>query len=283
MKKRSGHFLEKLKFLIPILILVAGGVFLYLWEFHIKNNINTVEVVVAKHNIKFKDKITKNDLVVKHILRDSLVEDSYRPDEMENIIGTYASITINEGTQIYPNLIDNYDLIPNEKKGEFIAPIPDEWLFAVPGSLRRSYVADIYVVGDSDQALIESLIRDSMEHDDSNTKNKENTSYEGTDEKLNTDDATDEVIKEKYMPILQNIRVASVKDGSNKEVTKAEGSNSPQSATGTISEIEIIATDEILQKIREKVELGYKLYIVYKFERSSETEKQENHEGEVSE
>ncbi|MCE0555321.1 hypothetical protein LQK80_37380 [Bacillus thuringiensis] len=59
--------------------------------------------------------------------------------------------------------MDTYNLIPNEEKGEFIAPIPDSWLFAVPGSLRKTYIADFYLVPDKDQAVIRSLVQDSKE------------------------------------------------------------------------------------------------------------------------
>lgn len=297
MAKRSGKFVERLKFLVPILILVLGIGFVFAFEFYIKDKVNTVDVVVANKNIDFKEKITTDDIEIKSVKKDDQIEESFRPDELESIINTFASIEIKKGTQLYPELIDAYDLIPNEDEGEFIAPIPNTWLFAVPGSLRRSYVADVYVVGNKEQALLESLIKDSEDVNVDETENENNKNEndeqeeleenEEDDSPLNTDEEIDQVVKEMYKPILTNVRVASVKDGGNQEVTQQPESNNPDSATGNISTLEIIADDEMLSELREYTDRGFQLYIVYKYERGNEAKdeqiKSQNEEGEESE
>lgn len=276
-------FTQKLKFVIPLLILVLGISFLFLFEFYIKDRVNTKAVIVASRDIPFKKQITKDDLTVKLINKDYLIKDTFRPDQMEYLIGTYASIEIKAGTQMYPALVDEYDLVPNESKGEFIAPIPEEWLFAVPGTLKRSYIADIYVVGNDEQLIMERLIRDSQEYSENNSKNvpeEENTSEatQNNDRRSYTSNKTDSYIRAKYKPILKNVRIAHVRDGSNQEITKNPESNDPYSATSTISTIEIIATDESLSTIRQYVDRGYKLYITYDYERS-ENDEMESEKG----
>jgi hypothetical protein len=65
-------------------------------------------------------------------------------------------------------------------------------------------------------------------------------------------------------PIVQNVRVASVKDDSNKEVTDSTNQNS---TTGVVSNIEIIADKDMFAKIKNYTDQGYKIYVVYKFDR----------------
>ncbi|MEM5680353.1 hypothetical protein AAHB46_12595 [Bacillus paranthracis] len=150
--------------------------------------------------------------------------------------------------------MDTYNLIPNEEKGEFIAPIPDSWLFAVPGSLRKTYIADFYLVPDKDQAVIRSLVQDSKGNEGKNDK-----------EPLKTDEDSDVEVMRLAKPILQNVRVASVKDNGNKEVTETQ--EDQQNATGSVSNIEVIADQKMLNKLKDYTSQGYKIYVVYKFGR----------------
>ena len=146
------------------LLLIAGGIgFVFYFEFYLKDQIDTETVVKAANRIEFKQQITREDLVIEQVRRGSKVENALSANYAESLIGKYASITIEKGTQVYPELIDTYDLVPDESKGEFIAPIPNDWIFAVPGSLRSSYVADIYVIADKDQTQVRQLIRDAEE------------------------------------------------------------------------------------------------------------------------
>lgn len=271
MAKRSGRFLQKMKLLIPLLIFVAGIAFVIAWEFGIKDTVNTVEAVVAKDTIEFKDIIQAEDLSIVKMRKDNNVESGFRPDEVENIIGQLASIDIAKGTQIYPDLIDSNNLVPDEEKGEFIAPLPDEWLFAVAGSLRRAYIADIYVVGGENQAMIESLVQDAKEQQNNSEENEQNETE--NDETIVTNKEQDNAIQELYKPILKDVRISSVKDKGNSEVT--ESTENPNSATGSVSNLEIIADNEMLTTLQEYTDKGYKLYVVHKFSESSKSIKEE--------
>lgn len=278
MAKRKGKWKERFKFIIPIFMLLIGVAFIFVWEFYIKDKVNNVEVVLASNDIGFKDKITRDDLVIENVKRDRVVEGSFRPDEMDYILEKFASIEIKKGTQIYPELIDSYNLVPDETKGEFIAPIPDEWIFAVAGSLRRAYIADFYLVGGDEQAMLESLIEDSKEYegqvsqsedevnDEESSDNDEENEESSNETIVVTDEKTEEIMKQQYEPLLSNIRISSVKDSGNSEVRQSQ--ENPESATGNVSNIEIIATQEVLKTLQEKMNQGYQLYIVHKFEMS---------------
>lgn len=247
-----------LKIFIPILFLAIGVGVVGVFEFYLKDKIDTVEVVAANTNIGFKEKINSSDLVIKHVRVDDAVKGAYKPVNVKEIVGRYASIDIEKGTQIYPSLIDSVNLVPNEKKGEFVAPIPNDWLFAVPGSLRKAYVADFYAIQDKDQSMIKNLVNDSLQNKDNQT-NK-------TTSPVETNTQMDSYVMDVSSPILKNVRVASVKDRSNQEVKSAQ-SDKGASASGIISNIEIIANQDMLNKIRNYTDRGYKIYVVYQFER----------------
>lgn len=209
-----------LKFLLPLLLLIGGISFIFVFEFYLKDKVNTVPVLIASEDIKFKEMLTSENLAITNVRRSEVVNGAYiRMEEVRltEIFGMLAAIDIQRGTQIYPALIDYYNLVPNEAAGEFIAPIPNQWIFAVPGSLRRSYYADFHVVSDGSR---------------------------------------------KIGPILTDVRVAYTKDSSNREVRNLQ--ESEYDATANISNVEIIATSEMLGTLSEYIDRGYKLYITYK-------------------
>nr|AKO69662.1 flagellar protein FlgA [Aeromonas sp. Ne-1] len=241
------------KIISAILFLVLGVGILFGWEFYFKDKIDTVEVIVAKQDITFKDKLTADNLEVKSIRRENAISNYLTPNDVDVVLNKYAAIDIKKGTQLYSKLVDTYNLIPNEKKGEFVAPIPDEWLFAVPGSLRKAFIADFYAIPDEEQQVIQSIVAsDSEDENDSE------------DKKL-TEEQVSNLVSKDNKPILQNIRVSSVKDGTNGEVK--ESTEDTEQATGEISTLEIIANDEILSTLQEYTSNGYKLYVVYRYER----------------
>lgn len=209
-----------LKFLLPLLLLIGGISFIFIFEFYLKDKVNTVPVLIASADIQFKETLTAENLSITNVRRSEVVNGAYlKIDELRltEMFGKLAAIDIQRGTQIYPALIDHFNLLPNEAEGEFIAPIPDQWIFAVPGSLRRSYFADFHAISDQSR---------------------------------------------KIGPILTDVRVVYTKDSSNREVQNLQ--ESEYDATANISNVEIIATAEMLSTLSEYVDRGYKLYITYK-------------------
>lgn len=231
------------KIMIPLLILFSGVAFLFFYNFYLENRINTVAVVVADKNIGFKEQFSAKNLKIERINSDFVVKDAVRGVanlKDSHMLGKLAAINIKKGTQIYPDLIDQNNLIPDESKGEFIAPIPNKWIFAVPGSIRRSYIADFYAVPKEDQQ----------------PGNKFNNTQANP---VNNIDLSG------LKPILTNVRVAHTKDQANNEVTNVKKGNR-YDTTGVVSNIEIIATPEMLNKIRKSTEKGNLLYIVYEYD-----------------
>lgn len=268
----KGEIMKKfIKIMVPVLYLVIGAGGLISFELYFKDKINTEEVVVAKKDIHFKDKITNENIEIVSIKKDNAVKGVITPANVSSILNKNASINIRKGTQIYSDLVDQYDLIPNEKKGEFVAPIPKEWLFAVPGSLRRTYIADFYAIPDNQQAVIRSMAQqnDSGNNSKNNSNNNSNNSQGSINQTSNStivsNNSIDSYVMNFSTPILKNIRVASVKDDSNKEVT--ESKDNQDSATGSVSSLEIIGNDRIIEILKKYTQQGYKIYVVYKFDR----------------
>jgi hypothetical protein len=260
MKKLSKF----LKVFLPFLILTGGISFVFLFEFYIKDKVNVVPVVVAKEDISFKEPITPENITIVNVKRDNLVKAAYygvEEQHLQKLYGKLAAIDIKQGTQIYGDLLDTYDLVPDEVKGEFIAPIPNEWLFAVPGSLRRSYYADLYIVpGEKEKGLRQELTNLNEPKDGGNNEGDstaEDKPIEATVESL---DQSKSLLSK---PILINVRVAHTKDNANREVRNVQDKD--KDATGNISKIEIVANQEMLNTIRKYVDQGYKLYITYTF------------------
>lgn len=239
-----------LNVVLSVLFVAAGVGFVFFFEFYVSEKIDTVEVVVAKETIDFKTVITEENIQIANVKRGHEVENAIPITAYESLIGKHASIKIEKGTQIYTDLIDTYNLVPDTSKGEFVAPIPKEWLFAVPGSLRRTFVADVYAISDDEQRIKSQLESAATEQGDIKESDIQEIAP-GTE------------------PILESVRVASVKDSGNREVRESDETSE---ATGQVAALEIIATDEMLKTLTDNLNEGYKLYVVYKFERSSEVE-----------
>lgn len=243
-----------LKFTIPLFLLATGVGFIFAFEFYIKDRVNTVPVVIAASDIAFKEPFSENNLIVTHIKREYLVKDAYQHEaSLFELIGSVAAVDIAEGTQLYPALIDSFDLVPDHLAGEFIAPIPNEWIFAVPGSLRRSYLADFYLISKEQ----EKAIRDTL------------MSYEATNEDEHSFLEVKELPQDVFslngsstQPVLENIKVIYTKDSSNREVQTLQ--DTQLDGTANISNLEIIANHEILNQLKQYAHQGYTFYITYK-------------------
>lgn len=136
--------------ILSLVIIIAGFGIVVAFD-TVKGKINHTDVLVTSTNIAFKEKITAEHLEVSSVPITQALENSYTPEQAEDVIGSYAAIDIPAGQQIHATLIDSFDLIPDESKGEFIAAIPEDWLFTVPQSLRKSYLADFYIIATDEQ------------------------------------------------------------------------------------------------------------------------------------
>ncbi|WP_066412862.1 hypothetical protein [Sutcliffiella cohnii] len=245
-----------IKIALGIFTALSVMAFIVIWDFVWKDSIDSVEVVVVKpgETIELKEAVSTDKVAIERRQKKDLVGDVVYASDLESIIGVDAAQLIVSNSMISSQMLDFDNLIPDPNKGEAIRPIPAEWIYAAPGSLRRKDRVDIYL-------LDESLI--------SKVQGKE---QKNSDETIKVVSNEEETIKHlKLKPLLEDVAVIYVKDGSNREVInqdEKQGSNNNQqrlNATGRVSDLEILLNEEDFNKIADAV-LGKhgRLYITYR-------------------
>jgi hypothetical protein len=228
--------------------------FIVFWEFVFKDRIDSVEVVVVKagETIQVKEPISKDKITIERRSKKDLIQDVVYSSEFNEILGEDAAQIIVSNSMISKKMIDFDKMIPDESEGEAIRPLPAEWIYATPGSLRRKDRIDIYLI---DQELI-----DKLQGKEANKNNEEPV-------KVISD--KEEIKSILLKPILEDVSVIYVKDGSNKEVISQDtnqqsGLQQRLNASGKVSELEVLLNEEDFNKIADSV-LGKegRLYITY--------------------
>ncbi|MCU1808343.1 hypothetical protein NVV31_23515 [Cytobacillus firmus] len=246
------------KIALGIFTSVATAGFIFVYDFYIKDRIDSAEVVVVKagEEILKSEKITKNKLVIERRPKEALIDDVVLAQDMEQIVGQDSSVNIVGNSMISTKMIDFEQLIPDETKGEAIRPITKEMIYAQPGSLRRKDSIDIYLINqDGTTNLTTNGAPEVISETKAETDSKEADSKEEAVVSVNT------------KPFLKDVRVVYVKDSGNKEVVSATEGNKGDKrldATSTISDLEVILNEEDFTKLMgEVLGKGARLYITY--------------------
>ncbi|MEH6988388.1 hypothetical protein [Cytobacillus firmus] len=246
------------KIALGIFTSVATAGFIFVYDFYIKDRIDSAEVVVVKagEEILKSENITKNKLVIERRPKEALIDDVVLAQDMEQIVGQDSSVNIVGNSMISTKMIDFEQLIPDETKGEAIRPITKEMIYAQPGSLRRKDSIDIYLIN---QDGTTNLTTNGAPEVTSETKAE-------TDSK-EADSKEEAVVSVNTKPFLKDVRVVYVKDSGNKEVVSATEGNKGDKrldATSTISDLEVILNEEDFTKLMSEVlGKGARLYITY--------------------
>ncbi|KZE68039.1 hypothetical protein AWM68_17875 [Fictibacillus phosphorivorans] len=236
--------------------------FIFLYDFYIKDRIDSEEVVVVKAGAQIlkSEPITKDKLIIERREKSSLVEDVVYAADIDKIIGQDSKQTIVGNSMISTKMIDYEKLIPNADEGEAIRPITQKMIYAQPGSLRRKDVIDLYLVyGDGTTNLMENgpskvTSEVTAKETDKETTVTSTTSLSAEEIKLNT------------KPFLKGVKVVYVKDSGNKEVISAGEGNQDKrlNATSTISDLEVILNEEDFTNLMTEIlSKGARLYITY--------------------
>lgn len=261
-------------------LLTIGLILIY--DFGIREKIDSEEVVIVKAGeiIHKHEPITKEKITVERRAKKSLIDDVVLADDIDKIIGFDAKQDIVGNSMISENMIDYDRMIPDESKGEAIRPIPNEWIYAQPGSLRRKDLVDFYLVYPDGSTNVSSengpSFVSSMDEDiETNTDSSEDESMYLYDEENQQDKQSDkESEKENIVmdtkPFLKDVRVVYVKDSGNQEVvsTSEEGrksdNNERLNASSEPNNLEVILDESDFSKLMEEV-LGKnaKIYITY--------------------
>jgi len=245
---RKHNFLS----IIGILITIACASAAVLWETVGREAYLYKDVLVAAKDIKKGDIIDSSCLTYIKIEESKMISNPVvDPDE---IITKAAKHFIPKNTQLTKDYFDDPVLVLNED--EFIFKVPNDWVVAVPSSIRRKDTVYFY-----------EIPQKYISYDDTSESNTLNTMpYRITyDEWLN--DLSQGIIDTKYdgrvqLPLF-SCTVAYVKDSSNREVVNV-GSTERFDGSAQISSIEIVITLKELRAMELSLEKGNKFIILNK-------------------
>lgn len=237
--------------------LILGAISaIILWEAYLDDIINTKEVVVATRTLEKNAVIGKDDIKLARIPIEQVPENAII--DPGKTLGKETAFIIRKGQQIVTDTIDFEGIVPNSD--QVIVPIPKEWLISVPGSLRRKDKVNIYEVP-SKELTRKVTIQTAETTDIKTTKSEQfstNTLMQGEVHADFTGGAGNK------QPVIGGVTVAYAKDPSNQEVKPAEQGKLRIDATGTISDLELVLTDEQLNRLKVKALEGYKFIVAYK-------------------
>ncbi len=216
-----------------IVIAISG---LFAWEFYFKDKVNKTKVYVATTVLNPNTTIEPEHIKVELREISSLPPD-YLTD-INEIIGKKAVFGLDVNDVISKAKV-NEIMITEGNKGVF--PIPNTWVAAVPGSLRTDDHVDIYIVADP------ALNR---------------TSNQNAFSEINNEESFDEFL---YKPILRDIKVAFIKDSSNKGIKPIAGDdeNERTDLTGYAYQLELFMDEYEFSVIQTSILAGYKLLFAY--------------------
>jgi hypothetical protein len=250
---------------LGILTSIATAGFIFVYDFYIKDRIDSEEVVVVKagEEILKSEQISKEKLVIERRAKEALVDGVILAKEIDKVIGRDSKQEIVGNSMLSTKMVDYDQLIPDSSKAEAIRPITKGMIFAQPGSLRRKDVVDIYLVYfDGSTSFTENGPPEATSEENSEGTTEDSNKSEG-----NPNSELTTGIKVDTKPFLKKVKVVYVKDSGNKEVVSATDGNQGDkrlNATSTISDLEVILNEEDFTKLMDEVlRKGAKLYITY--------------------
>jgi len=241
-----------IKIALGVLTALSVMAFIVGWEFFFKERIDSAEVVVVKagQTIQEKEQILPEYLTVERRAKKDLIDGVVYAEDMKGIIGEDAAQVIVGNSMLSTAMIDFDDLVPDPSKDEAIRPVINDWIYAIPGSIRRKDRIDIYAL---DKQVIQDLSEDNQQI------NSDGDVVVIRDEEEAEDDTLTYL-----QPLLSNVPVIYAKDGSNKEVVTQDGQTNRLNGSADINELELLLNEDDFKTLADAVmKDGKRLYITY--------------------
>lgn len=206
---------------IFLIFLSIGGI-IY-WENNGREKLMYKEAVIAKEDIFENDLITKDKIMMARIEGKNISD--YTVVEVSEILGKESKQFIPCQMPIDKRYLNNPDLVL--EANEYVLRLPNEWIIAFPGTLRRG-----------DRALFYPVKKEEVVSEDP--------------EKIPSVKRSFEVV------------IAYVKDSANREVVSV-GSEKLQRLDGSsnINAIEVVSTVQMTEKLKSCIDDNYKFIILY--------------------
>jgi len=231
--------------LASVLLIICAVAAAAAWELYFDDRVNTVPVLVAARHIPKGSALNPQDVSQVRARLETVPSGTVW--DLRALAGKAAAINIPKGMILADSLVDDARIVL--KTGQIYAPVPGQWIFAVPGSLRQKDIVNIYAIP-SKTTETRSIPGLTNQNRDANIANIE----------LETG-VRDYVYGN---PILEGVAVAHVKDSSNREVKPVDQARQRDDATGTISQVELVLTNDQYQLLQRKALEGSKFIFTYR-------------------
>lgn len=121
--------------------------FIILWDTVIKERIDSVDVVIVRPGVVIEQNevITDDKLMVEKRNKATLVEGTVYAPTINDVIGYEAKQKLYGNTILSERDVEFTRFAPKAEKGESIRPIPNEWIYAAPSTIRRKDYIDFYL------------------------------------------------------------------------------------------------------------------------------------------
>lgn len=230
---------------LALLGLAGGPAIVLAYTFYLEPIIGRVDIVVAKQDIERGKKLSADQFELKAIKKEEVVDTSYK--NIEELIDTESRYLIKKGQQIIPEMIDKNGVYPNPD--QWNAPLPQSWLFAVPGSLLRGDHVTIYAVP-------------SKEKEEKFDVSSGGFVQEKSIPKALSPDQIVKIADKAKILVLDDVVVSYSKANNNVEVTsKGDQRLEP---TGSVAAVEIIVNQDQWKKLSAYALNGYQFILMYR-------------------
>lgn len=126
--------------IFAVLLIVLSISTAVAWEFYFDDRINTVSVLKATHNMPRGKRIAPTDFSALRVKADAVPEGVIT--SIEALKDCETVIPVGKGMILVKNFFDEPGIVPNGN--QMITPVPDQWIYSLPGSLRRKDLVSIY-------------------------------------------------------------------------------------------------------------------------------------------
>lgn len=134
--------MRKLKPILGVLLILLSIAGLFFWEWKGREAVMTVEVLVAREDIREGERVSGGMFTARGIPKTSLLEEALTPGDLGLIQGKMAAQLIAKNGQI---IMDYFrDDVFRLKGGESVFVIDPGWISMRSSALRRGDVVDIY-------------------------------------------------------------------------------------------------------------------------------------------
>ena len=229
---------SRIRSIIALFVMTLAIVLMYLYLTYGQEAFSTKRVIIANMDIEAGTVIDPSiHFSLKNIKNEDLIPQSM--EDISGLAGMAANQFIPKNSQVNGRFFERSGIVLTEDK--FVYKIPNNWIYAVPSSIRRGDSVLIYEIDSKIDQNIVNTVQNAPE---------DLPVYQ------------DQIVPASQEPIIEST-VIYVKDSANREVVDVDGGKRLD-GTSQVSSIEIVCTRDDVTRIEKKIAEGKKLILVYK-------------------